>query len=136
MMPLSRMENTTFAMPSIILSRYGIEDCFYSPDAQRKTPIQRFQTVQCSTVVSRVVKSDRKNQDDRRPLKFTVSNYTRAFGDGSCNFQPWSSNEDDIFELAPLPNYPTTPYQREDDRVSTDLTCNLLCMACLHRYKV
>ncbi|GFT62927.1 hypothetical protein TNCV_1607271 [Trichonephila clavipes] len=23
------------------LTRYGIEDCFYSPDAQRKTPIQR-----------------------------------------------------------------------------------------------
>ncbi|GFW68389.1 hypothetical protein TNCV_3617341 [Trichonephila clavipes] len=29
-MPLSRMENTTFAMPSIILSRYGIEDCLQS----------------------------------------------------------------------------------------------------------
>ncbi|GFW48434.1 uncharacterized protein TNCV_1109941 [Trichonephila clavipes] len=39
-MPLSRMENTTFAKPSIIDSRYGIEDCFYSPDAQKKTPIQ------------------------------------------------------------------------------------------------
>ncbi|GFY24056.1 hypothetical protein TNCV_1011091 [Trichonephila clavipes] len=29
-MPLSRMENTTFAMPSIIDSRYGIEDCLQS----------------------------------------------------------------------------------------------------------
>ncbi|GFX07661.1 hypothetical protein TNCV_4159301 [Trichonephila clavipes] len=39
-MPPSRMRKPTFAMPRIkVLSRHGIED-FYSPDAQRKTPIQ------------------------------------------------------------------------------------------------
>ncbi|GFX07575.1 hypothetical protein TNCV_1306581 [Trichonephila clavipes] len=40
-MPLSRMENTTFAMPSIIDSHdMGLRTA-YSPDAQKKTPIQR-----------------------------------------------------------------------------------------------
>ncbi|GFV33640.1 HTH_48 domain-containing protein [Trichonephila clavipes] len=41
-MPLNRKENTTLAMPRIKdLSSFGIEDCFYSPDAQKETPIQR-----------------------------------------------------------------------------------------------
>ncbi|GFT75030.1 uncharacterized protein TNCV_2244181 [Trichonephila clavipes] len=36
-MPPSRMQNTTLAMPLIEdLSRYGIEDCSYSPEAQKK----------------------------------------------------------------------------------------------------
>ncbi|GFS59868.1 uncharacterized protein TNCV_3956841 [Trichonephila clavipes] len=35
-MPPSRMQNTTLAMPLIEdLSRYGIEDCSYSPVAQK-----------------------------------------------------------------------------------------------------
>ncbi|GFX67191.1 hypothetical protein TNCV_2185381 [Trichonephila clavipes] len=35
-MPPSRMQNTTLAMPLIEdLSRYGIEDCSYSPEAQK-----------------------------------------------------------------------------------------------------
>ncbi|GFS89935.1 hypothetical protein TNCV_2082071, partial [Trichonephila clavipes] len=39
-MPLSRMENTTFAMPTIIDSHdMGLRTVF-SPDAQKKTPIQ------------------------------------------------------------------------------------------------
>ncbi|GFV01709.1 hypothetical protein TNCV_2774051 [Trichonephila clavipes] len=33
--------------------------------------------------------------------------YTRAFGDGPRNFEPWSSDVDDT--LAPPPNYHTTP---------------------------
>ncbi|GFW14314.1 hypothetical protein TNCV_1365691 [Trichonephila clavipes] len=38
-MPLSRMENTTFAMPTIIDSHdMGLRTVF-SPDAQKKTPI-------------------------------------------------------------------------------------------------
>ncbi|GFU21632.1 hypothetical protein TNCV_2423291 [Trichonephila clavipes] len=40
-MPLSRMENTTFAMPSIIDSYDMGLRTVYSPDAQKKTPIQR-----------------------------------------------------------------------------------------------
>ncbi|GFV45530.1 uncharacterized protein TNCV_4855521 [Trichonephila clavipes] len=40
-MPLSRMENTTFAMPSIIDSHDMGLRAVYSPDAQKKTPIQR-----------------------------------------------------------------------------------------------
>ncbi|GFT71777.1 probable RNA-directed DNA polymerase from transposon X-element [Trichonephila clavipes] len=39
-MPLSRMENTTFAMPSIIDSHDMGLRTVYSPDAQKKTPIQ------------------------------------------------------------------------------------------------
>ncbi|GFW60588.1 hypothetical protein TNCV_569341 [Trichonephila clavipes] len=34
--------------------------------------------------------------------------YTRAFGDGPRNFEPWSSDEDDI-ELPPSTNYHATP---------------------------
>ncbi|GFW49488.1 hypothetical protein TNCV_2842691 [Trichonephila clavipes] len=35
-MPPSRMQNSTLAMPLIEdLSRYGIEDCSYSPEAQK-----------------------------------------------------------------------------------------------------
>ncbi|GFU83526.1 hypothetical protein TNCV_4217861 [Trichonephila clavipes] len=40
-MPLSRKENTTFAMPSIIDSQDMRLRTVYSPDAQKKTPIQR-----------------------------------------------------------------------------------------------
>ncbi|GFX62222.1 hypothetical protein TNCV_3305961 [Trichonephila clavipes] len=40
-MPLSRMENTTFAMPSIIDSHDMGLRTVYSPDAQKKTPVQR-----------------------------------------------------------------------------------------------
>ncbi|GFX26122.1 uncharacterized protein TNCV_2274621 [Trichonephila clavipes] len=37
--PPSRMQNSTLAMPLIEdLSRYGIEDCSYSPEAQKATP--------------------------------------------------------------------------------------------------
>ncbi|GFV82439.1 hypothetical protein TNCV_3982311 [Trichonephila clavipes] len=42
-MPLSRMENTTFAMPSIIDSHDIGLRTVYSPDAQKKTPIQRLE---------------------------------------------------------------------------------------------
>ncbi|GFW28580.1 hypothetical protein TNCV_2317281 [Trichonephila clavipes] len=38
-MPLSRMENTTFAMPSIIDSHDMGLRTVYSPDAQKKKPI-------------------------------------------------------------------------------------------------
>ncbi|GFW26583.1 hypothetical protein TNCV_1165171 [Trichonephila clavipes] len=37
-MPPSRMQNSTLAMPLIEdLSRYGIEDCSYSPEASQKS---------------------------------------------------------------------------------------------------
>ncbi|GFU18766.1 uncharacterized protein TNCV_1085151 [Trichonephila clavipes] len=41
-MPLSRMENTTFAKPSIIDSHDMGLRTVYSPDAQKKTPIQLY----------------------------------------------------------------------------------------------
>ncbi|GFT22211.1 uncharacterized protein TNCV_3272491 [Trichonephila clavipes] len=35
--------------------------------------------------------------------------YSRAFGDGPRNFEPWSSDEDDTLARAPSLNYYTTP---------------------------
>ncbi|GFT32154.1 hypothetical protein TNCV_428021 [Trichonephila clavipes] len=35
--------------------------------------------------------------------------YTRAFGDGPRNFEPWSSDVNDTRAGTPSPNYPTTP---------------------------
>ncbi|GFS97862.1 ATP-dependent DNA helicase [Trichonephila clavipes] len=35
--------------------------------------------------------------------------YTRAFGDGPRNLEPWSSDVDDIRAVTPSPNYHTTP---------------------------
>ncbi|GFS97645.1 hypothetical protein TNCV_2558291 [Trichonephila clavipes] len=43
--------------------------------------------------------------------------YSRVFGDRPCNFEPWSSEEDDT------PLLTSTPSQLEDVLVSTDLTC-------------
>ncbi|GFX56623.1 hypothetical protein TNCV_3954501 [Trichonephila clavipes] len=34
--------------------------------------------------------------------------YTRAFGDGPRNFEPWSSEVDDTWAGTPTPNYHTT----------------------------
>ncbi|GFX77955.1 hypothetical protein TNCV_909721 [Trichonephila clavipes] len=42
---------------------------------------------------------------------FQERNYTRGFGDGSRNFEPWSSDEDDTQAGTPL-QY-TTPHQWE-----------------------
>ncbi|GFW80003.1 hypothetical protein TNCV_984121 [Trichonephila clavipes] len=36
-------------------------------------------------------------------------NYTRAFGDGPRNFEPWSSDEDDSGAGTASPNYHGTP---------------------------
>ncbi|GFW08991.1 hypothetical protein TNCV_3475371 [Trichonephila clavipes] len=41
-----------------------------------------------------------------------LRNYSRAFGDRSRNFEPWSSDEDDTLDGTPLPT--STPHQRED----------------------
>ncbi|GFU26091.1 hypothetical protein TNCV_5105481 [Trichonephila clavipes] len=35
--------------------------------------------------------------------------YTRAFGNGPRNFEPWSSDMDDTCPGTPSPNYHTTP---------------------------
>ncbi|GFW99062.1 hypothetical protein TNCV_3008321 [Trichonephila clavipes] len=35
--------------------------------------------------------------------------YTRAFGDGPRNFEPWSSDVDDTSAGTPSPNYHITP---------------------------
>ncbi|GFY35220.1 hypothetical protein TNCV_5045941 [Trichonephila clavipes] len=37
----------------------------------------------------------------------TLFSYTRAFGDGPRNFEPWSSDEDDTRAGTPSPNYHT-----------------------------
>ncbi|GFX78122.1 hypothetical protein TNCV_5134701 [Trichonephila clavipes] len=55
-MPLSRMENTTFAMPSIIDSHDMGLRTVYSPDAQKKTPIQRLCCLTFSSPVRRTGK--------------------------------------------------------------------------------
>ncbi|GFW01466.1 hypothetical protein TNCV_5031161 [Trichonephila clavipes] len=44
----------------------------------------------------------------RNTLKSMLS-YTRAFGDGPRNFEPWSSDVDDTLAGTPSPNYHTTP---------------------------
>ncbi|GFX44753.1 hypothetical protein TNCV_1802341 [Trichonephila clavipes] len=38
-----------------------------------------------------------------------MSSYTRAFGDGPRNFEPWSWDVDDTLAGTPSPNYHTTP---------------------------
>ncbi|GFV89735.1 hypothetical protein TNCV_827271 [Trichonephila clavipes] len=38
-----------------------------------------------------------------------VRSYTRAFGDGPRNFEPWLSDVDDTLAGTPSPNYHTTP---------------------------
>ncbi|GFW14059.1 hypothetical protein TNCV_3546481 [Trichonephila clavipes] len=39
----------------------------------------------------------------------SIPSYTRAFGDGPRNFEPWSSDVDDTLAVTPSPNYHTTP---------------------------
>ncbi|GFX33062.1 hypothetical protein TNCV_5042301 [Trichonephila clavipes] len=51
--------------------------------------------------------------------------YTRAFGDGPRNFEPWSSDVDDPWTGTPSPNYHTNGWTFH---LSTDLTC----IAALH----
>ncbi|GFW77657.1 uncharacterized protein TNCV_133481 [Trichonephila clavipes] len=43
------------------------------------------------------------------PPAGVVGCYTRAFGDGPRNFEPWSSDVDDTCPGPPSPNYHTTP---------------------------
>ncbi|GFU78958.1 hypothetical protein TNCV_307991 [Trichonephila clavipes] len=52
------------------------------------------------------------NLTSRKLLLPQLKSYTRAFGDGPRNFEPWSSDVD-APELAP-PLLTTTPHQRED----------------------
>ncbi|GFY18712.1 uncharacterized protein TNCV_2399341 [Trichonephila clavipes] len=51
---------------------------------------------------------------------FKAISYSRAFGEGSRNFEPRSSDEDDTRAGTPSPNYHTTP---TGGRLSSDLTC-------------
>ncbi|GFU12993.1 RNase H domain-containing protein [Trichonephila clavipes] len=46
--------------------------------------------------------------------------YTKAFGDGPRNFEPWSSDEDETCAGTPSPRYHTKPRMFE---FSTNLTC-------------
>ncbi|GFX63445.1 hypothetical protein TNCV_622441 [Trichonephila clavipes] len=57
-MPLSRMENTTFTKPSIIDSHDMGLRTVYSPDAQKKMPIQqRIADVSCTLIGPPLLKS-------------------------------------------------------------------------------
>ncbi|GFV65770.1 uncharacterized protein TNCV_4154061 [Trichonephila clavipes] len=57
-------------------------------------------------------------------------NYTRSFGDGPRNFEPWSSDVDDTLAGTPSPNYHTTPMggrfsSRQIQRASLPYTAGL-----------
>ncbi|GFV17186.1 hypothetical protein TNCV_336741 [Trichonephila clavipes] len=56
------------------------------------------------------------------PLLFNP--YTRAFGDGPCNFEPWSRVTWTTPELAP-PLLTTTPHQRRGGGFSSRQICNV-----------
>ncbi|GFW76981.1 hypothetical protein TNCV_2593611 [Trichonephila clavipes] len=57
--------------------------------------------------------TDAQNVDRRRTegagSNGQEANYTRAFGDGPRNFEPWSNDVDDTLAGTPSPNYHTTP---------------------------
>ncbi|GFT26070.1 BED-type domain-containing protein [Trichonephila clavipes] len=55
-----------------------------------------------------------------KQVKVFENNYTRAFGDGSRNFEPWSNDVDDIRAGTPFPNYHTNG---RTFQLSTDLAC-------------
>ncbi|GFW34208.1 hypothetical protein TNCV_384241 [Trichonephila clavipes] len=55
-------------------------------------------------------------------INVTLYSYSRAFGDGPRNFEPWSSDEEDTWADTPSPKYPTTP-KRGYLSSRTDLTC-------------
>ncbi|GFW74079.1 hypothetical protein TNCV_4176261 [Trichonephila clavipes] len=57
---------------------------------------------------SQVLLKTRHVEGAKHPAVGVVGNYTRAFGDGPRNFEPWSSGVDDP-ELPLSPNYHTTP---------------------------
>ncbi|GFX47166.1 hypothetical protein TNCV_2747421 [Trichonephila clavipes] len=44
----------------------------------------------------------------------------RAFGDGPCNFEPWSSDVEDTLAGTPYPKYHTNG---RTFKILTDLTC-------------
>ncbi|GFX15600.1 uncharacterized protein TNCV_2130881 [Trichonephila clavipes] len=67
-------------------------------------------TEQNRTVTFMVLKATANDSRKSSPLP-----YTRAFGNGPRNFEPWSSDVDDTRAgTPPSPNYHTTPHQRED----------------------
>ncbi|GFV45418.1 hypothetical protein TNCV_858561 [Trichonephila clavipes] len=75
-MPLSRMENTTFAMPSIIDSHDMGLRTVYSPDAQKKTPIQ---TPKCPSARRfRMVREDTGAPSEGATCVFTTTGLSRA----------------------------------------------------------
>ncbi|GFX24879.1 hypothetical protein TNCV_3451511 [Trichonephila clavipes] len=48
--------------------------------------------------------------------------YSRVFGDGPRNFEPWTSQEDDTRDGIPSPNYHSTSNGKTFE-LSTDLIC-------------
>ncbi|GFW97422.1 hypothetical protein TNCV_4990991 [Trichonephila clavipes] len=53
--------------------------------------------------------TDTARQRSSVKKKFCKKSYTRAFGDGQRNFEPWSSDVDDTLASTPCPNSHTTP---------------------------
>ncbi|GFX96394.1 hypothetical protein TNCV_2055122 [Trichonephila clavipes] len=46
------------------------------------------------------------------------TSYTKAFGGGPCNFEPWSSDEKDTLASAPYPNYHTNNDIEDEERAA------------------
>ncbi|GFV21081.1 hypothetical protein TNCV_1568771 [Trichonephila clavipes] len=73
---------------------------------KRLTLILRFPSKMQQTFSFPLLELGRSNGENFTTQFGRFENYTRAFGDGPRNFEPWSSDVDDII---PSPNYPTTP---------------------------
>ncbi|GFX69405.1 hypothetical protein TNCV_1547361 [Trichonephila clavipes] len=90
-MPLSRMENTTFAMPSIIDSHDMGLRTVYSPDARNSTPIQRpiiIAMVACHRL------SEQASQDCNAIWWAKISFVLRVVENSPVRMFPQASSED------------------------------------------
>ncbi|GFU83558.1 retrovirus-related Pol polyprotein from transposon opus [Trichonephila clavipes] len=99
-MPPSRMQNTSLAMPLIEdLSRYGIEDCSYSPEAQKSNAY--------STPILENLKT---NCPPKSSIDALLIRVTRTCTDGFCdepyNSEPQSSVAEDTRAANPLYKFP------------------------------
>ncbi|GFX58379.1 hypothetical protein TNCV_306691 [Trichonephila clavipes] len=101
----------------------AIKDCFMEgagsprevPSAKRtrktaKSAESVFWTCELSRTGGEcVMEATHLNSNARRKKDLLKNDYTRAFGDGPRNFEPWSSDVDDTLAGTPSPNSHTTP---------------------------
>ncbi|GFS49185.1 hypothetical protein TNCV_2410321 [Trichonephila clavipes] len=72
----------------------------------KNTLIRRKVCSRCEQYTSRLdVRSATKRDYDRNCFKLQTCSYSRAFGDGRRNFDPWAIDDD-----TPSPNFHTTPW--------------------------